>query len=85
MDGDRPTFTEEYAPRAAGRGLSLTIAPTWGNAANEAEQIWSARDAGGLVRNEDFEAESRLNAELGYGVGAPQGLGLVTPYAGLTL
>ena len=72
-------------PGAAGRGLSLSIAPTWGNAASEAARLWSARDAGGLVRADDFEAKSRLEAELGYGVGAPRGPGLVTPYAGLTL
>ena len=72
-------------PGAAGRGLSLSIAPTWGNAASAAARLWSARDAGGLVRADDFEARSRLEAELGYGVGAPHGPGLVTPYAGLTL
>ena len=72
-------------PGTAGRGLSLGIAPTWGAAASGAERLWSARDAGGLVRAEDFEAERRLEAELGYGLGAPHGPGLVTPYAGLTL
>ena len=72
-------------PGAAGRGLSLSIAPTWGNAASAAARLWSARDAGGLVRADDFEAKSRVEAELGYGVGAPHGPGLVTPYAGLTL
>ena len=72
-------------PGTAGRGLSLTIAPTWGNAASEAEQLWSARDASGLVRNAEFEAEQRLDAEVGYGFRAPQGFGLVTPYAGLAL
>ena len=72
-------------PGAAGRGFSLSIAPTWGNAASEAARLWSARDAGGLVRSDGFEAKSRLEAELGYGVGAPRGPGLVTPYAGFTL
>ena len=72
-------------PGAAGRGLSLSIVPTWGNAASAAARLWSARDAGGLVRADDFEAKGRLEAELGYGVGAPHGPGLVTPYAGLTL
>ena len=72
-------------PGTAGRGLSLSIAPTWGNAASAAARLWSARDAGGLARADDFEAKSRLEAELGYGVGAPHGPGLVTPYAGLTL
>ena len=72
-------------PGTAGRGLSLGIAPTWGAAASGAERLWSARDAGGLVRADDFAAERRLEAELGYGLGAPHGPGLVTPYAGLTL
>ena len=72
-------------PGSKGRGMSLTIAPTWGNAASEAELLWSARDAAGLVRNDDFEAESRLDSEIGYGVGGPLGMGLLTAYAGLTL
>ena len=72
-------------PGADGRGLSLSVAPAWGNAASGAERMWSARDAAGLVRDEDFEAESRIEAELGYGLRAPRGLGTVTPYTGLTL
>ena len=72
-------------PGNDGRGMSLTIAPTWGSAASEAEQLWSTRTAEDLVGNAQFEAESRLNAELGYGIGGPHGLGLLTPYAGLTL
>ena len=72
-------------PGSDGRGLSLTVTPTWGSAASEAEQLWSARDATGLVRNNEIEAERRLDAELGYGLGAANGLGVVTPYAGLTL
>ena len=72
-------------PGAAGRGLSLSIAPTWGNAASAAARLWSAPDAAGLAPDRTFEPGSRLEAELGYGVGAPHGPGLVTPYAGLTL
>ena len=72
-------------PNSDGRGMSLTIAPTWGSAASEAEQLWSTRTAEDLVGNAQFEAESRLDAELGYGIGGPHGLGLLTPYAGLTL
>ena len=72
-------------PGTSGRGLSLSVSPTWGNAASEAEQHWSARDPSGLVRCEDFEDESRLDAELGYGVGGRRGIGVLTPYTGLTL
>ena len=34
-------------PSASGRGLSLTLAPTWGNASSGTQRLWSARDAGG--------------------------------------
>ena len=33
----------------------------------------------------NFEAKSRLDSEIGSGVGGPLGMGLLTPYAGLTL
>ncbi len=74
-----------FDPGASGRGLSLTLAPVWGTPSSGVERLWSARDAAGLVREEAFEAERRLEAELGYGLGVPRGLGLVTPYAGLSL
>ena len=72
-------------PGASGRGLSLTLAPVWGTPSSGVERLWSARDAAGLVRDEEFEAERRLEAELGYVLAAPRGLGLATPYAGLSL
>ena len=72
-------------PGASGRGLSLSLAPVWGTPSSGVERLWSARDAAGLVRDDDFEAERRLEGEVGYGFGAPRGLGVVTPYAGLTL
>ena len=73
------------APGASGRGLSLTVAPAWGNASSASARLWSAGDATGLVRDRDFEAEGRLDAELGYGLGGFGGRGVVTPYAGLKL
>ena len=72
-------------PGAGGRGLSLSVAPAWGNAASGAQRMWSARDVAGLAPGDDFEATSRLETELGYGLSAPRGLGTVTPYTGLTL
>ena len=72
-------------PGASGRGLSLTLAPTIGAASSGVDRLWSARDAAGLAANDDFEAERRLEAEVGYGLGGPEGLGVVTPYAGLGL
>ena len=72
-------------PGSNGRGMSLTITPTWGSAASEAEQLWSTRTAEDLIGAESFEAEQRLDAELGYGLSGPYGWGTLTPYGGLTL
>ena len=72
-------------PGASGRGLSLSLSPVWGTPSSGVERLWSARDAAGLVRDEEFEAERRLKGEIGYGLGAFGGHGLVTPYAGLSL
>ena len=72
-------------PGSDGRGMSLAVAPTWGSAASAAEQLWGAGDATRLVGSEAFEAKTHLDTEIGYGLGAPQGWGVVTPYAGVTL
>ena len=72
-------------PGSDGRGMSLTITPTWGSAASEAEQLWGAGDASKLVGAGAFQAKTHLDTEIGYGLGAPQGWGVVTPYAGVTL
>ena len=72
-------------PGASGRGLLLTLAPVWGTPSSGVERLWSARDAAGLVRDEDFEATRRLEGEVGYGFGAFGERGVITPYAGLGL
>ena len=69
---------------ASGRGLSFTLAPTLGAASSGVERLWSLRDARELANDGAFEAEGRLDAEVGYGLpvfGAFTG----TPYAGLGL
>ena len=72
-------------PGASGRGLSLTFSPTWGAAASGVEKLWGLRDAQGLTNDSDFEAQARMEAEVGYGVGVPHSRSLVTPYAGLSV
>ena len=72
-------------PGASGRGLSLTLAPVWGTPSSGVDPLWSARDVAGLAAGGEFEAEGRLEGELGYGFGAFGGRGVVTPYAGLGL
>ena len=72
-------------PGESGRGLSLTLAPTVGNAASGTGTLWSAADARGIAPGTEFEAGRRLDAELGYGLAGPFRLGTATPYAGLGL
>ena len=56
-------------PGERARGLSLSLSPTWGAASSGAGRLWSARDARGLAPGREFQAESRLQAEVGYGLG----------------
>ena len=72
-------------PSQSGRGLTIAIAPVWGSAGSQAERLWGARDARELGQEAEFEAEARLEAELGYGMSLPQTRGVVTPYTGLSL
>ncbi len=69
-------------PGASGRGLSLTLRPTWGAASSGTERLWGLRDASGLASDGAFEPERRLDAELGYGLSVLDGRGVATPYAG---
>ena len=58
-------------PGARGRGLSFSLAPTYGAPGSGVEQLWSARDAGGLVQGGNtFDPESRIEGEIGYGLPA---------------
>ena len=66
-------------PRANGRGLSLSVAPGWGEAGSGVSRLWEEGMAG---RGETAEVGSGavLEAEVGYGVGAFGGFGVATPY-----
>ena len=72
-------------PGASGRGLSLSLAPVWGTPSSGVDRLWSARDASALGADGEFEADSRLAIDAGYGIGLRHGRGVLTPYAGLTL
>ena len=56
------------SPGERGRGLSFSLAPTYGAASSGVDRLWSARDANGLAPGTGFEAEQRLEGELGYGL-----------------
>ena len=71
------------APGGSGKGLSLVVQPAWGQTGSGVHQLW---ETGVTARVSPVDhATARLNAEIGYGLGAAYGLGLVTPYTGLGL
>ena len=72
-------------PDALGRGLSLTLAPAWGNTASKAEQLWAGQAPTGLATTDPTLPGARLTAELGYGMVPANHRGILTPYAGLSL
>ena len=72
-------------PGASGRGLTLSIAPAWGQTGSAAERLWSAHDANALGADSEFDATRRLEVDAGYGLGLAHGRGVLTPYAGFTL
>ena len=78
--------TIRIAPDPNGQGLSLTLAPTWGAASSGIESLWSRQTTAGLApQGTRPRPTTSLNAEMGYGVAAPFGTGLLTPYAGALL
>ena len=72
-------------PDSSGRGLSLTLAPTWGNAVSGTERLWSERDASAIAVGGEVEPEGRLEATLGYGMPLLDGRLTGTPEFGFGL
>ncbi|TGG92659.1 MAG: hypothetical protein ERJ67_05490 [Aphanocapsa feldmannii 277cV] len=70
------------------KGLSVSVAPEYGNTSSSVSQLW---DQDVLAWGENDQAandswpQGRLDAELGYGLPALGGDGLLTPYVGLSL
>ena len=75
-----------FDPGAPGRGLALRVEPSWGVAGSGAGRLWALPDAASLAPAAAQQSPgARLAAELSYGLDAPGGRGVVTPYAGVTL
>ena len=74
-------------PGTAGRGLTLAVAPSWGaSATGGAERLWSLGDARGLAGGGyGMDGGMRLDADIGYGMGAFRGRGGMLPFTGLRL
>ena len=73
-------------PAENGLGLSLRIAPQWGEAAGDAEQVWEASRPRGLGTPSEKDT-GRVEAEIGYDLANRWGTlgGVVTPYLGASL
>ena len=65
------------------RGLSLGVRPAWGRTASGVRRVWETGAAG--TPPPSYRPAGRMDAEAGYGLAAPGGLGTVTPYAGVGL
>ena len=72
-------------PGARGRGLALRVNPSWGVPAAGEDGLSSLPDAADWTDPAQLDPPARLDAELSYGLDAPGGGGLLTPYAGLAL
>ena len=69
------------APGGSGQGLALVVQPAWGQTGSGVNQLWE----NGVTAGVSPDNQARLNAEVGYGLGAAPGMGVVTPYTGLGL
>ena len=72
--------TLQIDPEIRGEGLSLRAAPTWGEAASGARELWE-RGVSEVRRDGANPAGGRLDAEISYGLRGFTG----TPYGGLLL
>ena len=75
-------------PGAGGHGVSVRVAPVYGAVSSGVAWLWN-QDAAALTATEqaanDGQPPGRLEAEIGYGLSAFGGHGLLTPYAGFSL
>ena len=67
-------------PGVRGQGLSIRMAPTYGDAASGVNQLWE-RGVSGAVRDRDWNAGANVDAEVAYGLAGFHG----TPYGGFRL
>ena len=71
----------ELASGRAGRGLALRLDSSFGMVGSETQELWSRRNVEGIAQDRG-ELGTRFEAELGYGLNAAGGRGVLTPYAG---
>ncbi len=70
-------------PGGAGRGLSMSLTPSWGVDPAGSQRLWALPASSGLTANGDAEPSSRFDAEVGYGMALFGGGFTGTPNVGL--
>ena len=70
-----------FDPGASERGLSLRLRSSWGAVSSGVNRLYSQRSTVGMARNPYVNSAGVFDAELRYGMDAPGGRGLLTPYA----
>ncbi len=70
-------------PGAAGRGFSVSVAPSWGLPYSGIDRLWERGLTGTGAGSAD--AAMRMAGELGYGLPAFGGRAVLTPYTGVLL
>ena len=73
------------APGVAGRGLVMSLTPSYGAEPAGSERLWMLPDASGLAADEYAAPTRRLDAELGYGLPVRGASFTGTPVVGLGL
>ena len=75
-----------FDPGRQGKGFTAAVVPAWGMAASGMSRLWDQATTAGLAPPAGAPtAPGRLEAELGYGLAALRGRGLLTPYARVAL
>ena len=70
----------QFDPATRGQGLSIRVAPAWGDAASGVSQLWE-RGVSDAVRGHDLGMGANVDGEVAYGIAGFQG----TPYGGFHL
>ena len=73
------------APDGSGRGLTASLTPSYGVDPGGSERLWALPDASRLTAAGEAVPSSRLDAELGYGIGLLGGAFTGTPHVGFGL
>ena len=70
----------QFDPAVRGQGLSIRVAPSWGDAASGVNQLWE-RGVSDAVRGHGPDGTANIDGEIAYGIAGLNG----TPYGGFHL